>query len=145
VQPIRHFDPAPVSGGSIVVIPTPRPDGSPTTVAPSPHIESLGLEPAATKALSADASSLVSIRSDDATPRPAALDALDRHPSAPAHGPSPSSAAGVSGGPSGAGAVGFAALVALLLLGPPILARMLSLSVDLLRPTTLVLQLKRPG
>ena len=93
-----------------------------------------------------ESSSAAAAAPERRTSPPPALKAFDRSPGLPAHAPSPSGAVGVSGtGPSGGSAGIFAVLVALLLLGPPLLARMLSLSVDLLRPTTLVLQLKRPG
>ncbi|HYY76600.1 MAG TPA: hypothetical protein VE644_09815 [Gaiellaceae bacterium] len=140
--------------GSIVVVPStpsapPAPPDLPALPAlpPASDAQRLGFEPAATKSMAlAEGSSLVFVDGQSESPQPAALKTIKvpSHPSSSA--PTPSGVAGGSGAASAGGSSGLLALLfALLILGPPLLSRVLSLSVELMRPTALVLQLKRPG
>jgi hypothetical protein len=146
---------APAPGSSIVVIepPSPEPVAVPAPALPAlpPPLSDTDLaRDLSARSQTADAtagsSSAGAIVLKPSGPPPAALKALDGGPSAPKPAPSPSGVAGVAGASSSGGSNGlFAVLVALLVLGPPILSRVLAPFVALLRPTTLVLQLSRPG
>jgi hypothetical protein len=146
---------APAPGSSIVVIepPSPEPVAVPAPALPAlpPPLSDTDLaRDLSARSETADAtagsSSAGAIVLKPSGPPPAALKALDGGPSAPKPAPSPSGVAGVAGASSSGGSNGlFAVLVALLVLGPPILSRVLAPFVALLRPTTLVLQLSRPG
>ncbi len=153
VPPIREVDPAPAQAPSIVAIEPSwtAPPATPAPVAlPSPSsIEALGTEFAARSPadeVRAETSFVAFVPTEPASPRPAALKSLEAPASAPAPAPSPSGAAGGSGASPAGGSFGlFAVLAALLILVPSLLSRLLTLSVELMRPTALVFQLKRPG